>query len=85
VYNWFEKLIFTMALLFSGVLLDWVGFDQALEGNQSESTVLAIRLLYALIPVTLLSIGFILVMRYPLTEDTIQKIREEMEQRRGAV
>jgi glycoside/pentoside/hexuronide:cation symporter, GPH family len=85
IARWFEKLAYSLNYLISGLILNWVGFDVALKGNQSTDTIAQMRAAYAFYPVLLCLIGLILVKIYPLTEKKLKEYREILEKRRGAV
>ena len=85
VSNWVEKVGLTVALFLSGYILDFANFDVILGGDQTDATFLTIRLLFTFVPVVGLGIGIILLYFYPLTDDRMYEIRDEMEGRRGAV
>lgn len=83
-YGWAEKVGLTLATTISGFVLVWIGFDQALGGGQSETTILWMRILYAILPGVGLAFAFWLIFRFPLDETRMAEIRTELEARRGA-
>jgi GPH family glycoside/pentoside/hexuronide:cation symporter len=85
VSNWVEKVGLTIALFMSGFILDLAGFKIELAANQAPDTFLIIRVLFSFVPGVALSLGLVLLKFYPLNEDRMYAIREEMEVRRGAV
>ncbi|TVR62383.1 MAG: MFS transporter [Gemmatimonadales bacterium] len=84
IFWWVVKLGMAAALLGGGFLLNATGFDVALEGNQSEGTLLAMRLLDVLIPAATSAIAIWVVATYPITEEVAQEVRAKLEARRGA-
>jgi GPH family glycoside/pentoside/hexuronide:cation symporter len=82
VGNWILK--FTMASTFflSGVILQVTGFDIDLKGNQAPETLLWMRILFSTIPAISSMIALWLLAKYPLSEERMTEIREELETRR---
>jgi GPH family glycoside/pentoside/hexuronide:cation symporter len=85
VSNWIEKVGLTVALFMSGFILDLSGFKIALGHDQTPETFLIIRSLFAFVPAVALGTGLFLLRYYPLTDDRMYAIRDEMEARRGTV
>lgn len=83
--RWIEKLAFAASFFISGAVLDLAGFDAKLEGAQPEDALLNIRLAYSFLPAAIMALGIYLAKIYPLTEQTMNEYREELEKRRGAV
>ena len=83
---WFMvKLGMAAALLGSGYLLNATGFDVALEGNQSEQTLLLMRVYDVVVPVVLSLLAILLIARYSITESKAYEVRGQLEERRGSV
>jgi GPH family glycoside/pentoside/hexuronide:cation symporter len=78
IANWMEKLVLTGFLFFSGLLLDWSGFDPALGGNQPPHTTLIWRIAFSAVPVIGYSIALYCLSRYPLTDEKMAVIRAEL-------
>lgn len=85
-------LIFSSALFalktgitIGGAVLGWylsfIGFEA--DAVQSTSAAQGLRVLHTLLPAGLAIIGFVLMLAYPLREDKVQEIADELEQRRG--
>jgi GPH family glycoside/pentoside/hexuronide:cation symporter len=85
IYWWVVKLGMAAALAMGGLLLNWTGFDVALEGNQSETTLLFMRLFDVLIPLISSGIAIWMIATYPITEEKAHEVREALERRRGQV
>jgi GPH family glycoside/pentoside/hexuronide:cation symporter len=85
IYWWVVKLGMAAALAMGGLLLNWTGFDVALEGNQSETTLLFMRLFDVLIPLISSGIAIWMIATYPITEERAHEVREALEKRRGQV
>jgi len=63
-----------------------IGFDAELGGDQSASSIFWIRFLLAAVPIAGRIVSLIAILRFPLTADRMQEIREEeLEARRGTV
>ena len=64
-------------------MLNATGFDVALEGNQSERTIVLLRLCDAFIPAAASGIAIWAIAAYSITEEKAHEVREELERRRG--
>jgi len=69
----------------AGVILDVVGFDVALKGNQSPDTLMAMRVLFAVVPAASSILALLLMAYYPLNDRRMTEIRTELEARRSKV
>lgn len=85
VANWIEKVCITMILLFSGLIIDLSGFDPGLGGDQPEGTLLILRLAFAGVPALSFATALICLHFYPLTDERMEEIRDELERRRGRI
>ena len=85
IYWWVVKLGMAAALAIGGILLNATGFDVALEGNQSEQTLLLMRMFDILVPMIFSAIAIWLIAAYPITEEVATEIRRKLELRRGTV
>jgi len=79
------KLGQAVALAVGGFLLTATGFDVALEGNQSEQTIVLIRVFDILIPIAASAIAIWIIASYSITEERAHEVRMKLEERRGAV
>lgn len=84
VSAWVEKVGLTCALFMSGAILDLTGFRIELGADQGDGVMLLIRVLFAFVPAVAILLSLYLLRFYPLTEDQMFKIRDEMEAKRGA-
>ncbi len=82
--SWINKFGMAIGAGISFFILGWVGFDSKLD-HQSEHTLFMIRLLLMLIPLIGLTIAFIAVSRFPLSQERVMEIRAQLEARRGKV
>jgi GPH family glycoside/pentoside/hexuronide:cation symporter len=85
IYWWVVKLGMAAALAIGGLLLNWTGFDVALEGNQSDTTLLLMRLFDVLVPLLSSGIAIWMIATYPITEARAHEVRKILEERRGSV
>ncbi len=83
IFWWVVKLGMSAALAGGGFLLNASGFDVALEGNQSETTIFFMRLFDAGVPIITSAIAIWAVATFPITEKKAREVREELERRRG--
>jgi GPH family glycoside/pentoside/hexuronide:cation symporter len=83
VYWWVVKLGMAGALAGGGFLLNATGFDVALGGNQSETTITLMRLCDAFIPMIASGVAIWAIAAYPITEEAAHEVRTRLEARRG--
>ena len=83
IFWWMVKLGLAAALTGGGYLLDVTGFDVALGGNQTSSTIFLIRLFDAGFPILTSVIAIWAIARFPITEEKAHEVRLELEKRRG--
>ena len=83
VFNWIQKTAISIALLFSGVILDVVGFDAELH-TQTETAIFRMRLAYLLVVCGGVGLAIFIVALIPLNRRRIEAVREELEQRAAA-
>ncbi len=83
IYWWVVKLGQGVALAAGGFLLNATGWDPALGGNQTEQTLLLMRVFDAFIPVLASLVAIWVILKYPITEDSAFETRKKLELRRG--
>ncbi|PTY06345.1 hypothetical protein DB347_13020 [Opitutaceae bacterium EW11] len=83
--SWISKVGMALGAGFSFFILDWVGYNPELGGNQSAHTLFMIRLLLAIIPIVGLGLALVALAKYPLTQEKMAEIRLQLEARRGKV
>lgn len=84
VGGWVLKLGGSLALLLSGWVIVWTGFDVALEGAQPDGVFFNMRVCFSLIPAGTSLFAFLLVHGYPLTRQRVGEIQAELAARRAA-
>ncbi len=84
IFWWVVKLGMAAALAGGGFLLNATGFDVALEGNQSEQTIVLMRLFDAFVPAIASGVAMWIIATFSITEEAAYEVRLKLEQRRGA-
>lgn len=85
VYNWIVKFGISFAFLGTGLLLDLVGFNSKLGGNQSEHTFFWMRFSFAAVTIVSAVIGILVALNYPISRQRAADTRRLLELRRGTV
>jgi GPH family glycoside/pentoside/hexuronide:cation symporter len=85
IYWWVVKLGMAAALAGGGLLLEATGFDVALDGAQSDATLLWMRLFDIAVPMVTSAVAIWIVASYEITEEKAHEVRAELERRRGAI
>jgi GPH family glycoside/pentoside/hexuronide:cation symporter len=83
--SWIIKFGMASGAGISFFILDWVGFDSKLGGNQTEHTLFMVRFLFSAIPIVGLCLALVALVRFPLNQHRMAEIRAELEARRGRV
>jgi GPH family glycoside/pentoside/hexuronide:cation symporter len=83
--SWIIKFGMALGAGISFFILDWIGFDSKLGGNQTEHTIFMLRFLFSSIPVVGLVLALLALIRFPLTPARMADIRAQLEARRGTV
>jgi len=83
--SWIMKFGMGIGNWASGEILDRTGFNAALGGNQTDHAIFMIRFLLAGIPIIGLLVALFLLTRFPLTQQKMAEIRQQLEARRGKV
>ncbi|MCO4769926.1 MAG: MFS transporter [Deltaproteobacteria bacterium] len=83
IFWWVVKLGMAAALAGGGYLLNATGFDVELGGNQAANTIFWMRVCDAFVPVVTSALAIWAVWSYPITEETANATRLELERRRG--
>ena len=82
VYGWSWKVGISLALAVSGFLINLTGFDADLT-EQTASAILRLRLFDLGVPVLGFLAGFLLLLKYPITENDAYGVRVKLEARRN--
>jgi GPH family glycoside/pentoside/hexuronide:cation symporter len=85
VYSWVLKLSFCAGFLLSGPLLEWTGFDAKRGADQPPEVLYAMRIGYVALPVGALLVALVLLKFFPLTREVMERIRADLEARRGRI
>ena len=85
IFWWMIKLGLSAALAMSGYILNATGFDVDLGANQTDRTILLMRLADIGIPVVTSLIALWAIYRFEITEEVARGIRSQLEARRGKV
>lgn len=85
IYWWVVKLGMAAALAGGGFLLEVTGFDVELEGAQTDTTLLLMRLFDIVVPMVTSMVAIWIVASYEITEEKAHEVRGELERRRGAI
>jgi GPH family glycoside/pentoside/hexuronide:cation symporter len=83
IFWWVVKLGMAVAIAGGGLLLNATGFDVVLEGNQSERTIVLMRLFDAFVPCIASGIAIWAIATFSITEEKAHEIRLQLEARRG--
>lgn len=83
VYAWVAKVAISLALGLGGVVISLTGFHQSLGGDQPASAMLALRIIYTVVPVLCYGVAFVALRRYPLNHEVMARTRAALEERRG--
>lgn len=83
IYWWMVKLGMAVALVISGVLLNATGFQVDLGANQTENTLFLMRVFEIGLPIVAYALAILAISTYDLDQLKVQKIRVELEARRG--
>jgi GPH family glycoside/pentoside/hexuronide:cation symporter len=83
-FSYVLKLGTTGTMLLSGPLVELVGF-RSRDAVQAPSTLMALRLMFALIPAAACALAIFALRKYPLARAAMAEIRTSLEARRGSV
>jgi GPH family glycoside/pentoside/hexuronide:cation symporter len=82
VYNWWWKVAVSIATVISGYLQRLTGFIEG-AATQSDATMLWIRVWEICLPPALCLIGFLLLVKYPLSEERVYEIKALLKERKN--
>lgn len=84
VYWWMVKLGTAVALLTSGMVLHFVGFDESID-QQSVETITNLRIADIVVPIAAGFLAILIMWKYNITETKANEIRKALVERRGRV
>jgi GPH family glycoside/pentoside/hexuronide:cation symporter len=84
IFWWVVKLGQAAAIAGGGFILNATGFDVALTGDQSEQTILMMRIFDAFVPFVASGLAIWAIASFSITEEKAHEVRLELERRRGA-
>lgn len=82
LYWWVVKLGQGLALVFSGLVLQLIGFDGG-QATQTQETLVNLRIADIVFPVVTAALAILVMWTYSLSEERSQEIKEQLEERRG--
>ena len=83
IFWWVVKLGMAVAIAAGGFLLNATGFDVALEGSQTERTIVLMRMCDAFIPAATSALAIWAIASFSITEEKAYEVRQQLEARRG--
>jgi glycoside/pentoside/hexuronide:cation symporter, GPH family len=83
VYAWVAKVAISLALGLGGVVIALTGFQQSLGGSQPPSAMMALRIIYTVLPIVCYAAAFVALRYYPLNHEVMARTRAVLEARRG--
>ncbi len=82
IYWWMVKLGQALAIIFSGVILKIVGFDQNITAQAAE-TMQQLRIADIIVPATTAALAMLVMWNYSLSERRAKDIKRQLVERRG--
>ncbi len=82
--SWINKVAMAGGAGVSFFIIGWIGLDYNVD-VQTPHTIFMIRFLFAVIPIIGLAFSMIALTRFPLTQEKMAEIRQQLEARRGKV
>jgi len=82
--SWIIKVGLALGMALSGWVLEWTGFDSHLS-SQTPEVLTNMRLALMLIPITGLAISIIALIRFSLTPEKMEEVRNKLEAKRGEI
>ncbi|GAB4250065.1 MAG: MFS transporter [Candidatus Methylacidiphilales bacterium] len=81
--NWIEKVAVSLALLLSGMAIDFSGFQSELGADQPAATIEFMRIFLTLAPAAGFIVALVALQFYGLDDHRMRSLRTELETRRG--
>ena len=85
IFGWATKLAIAVSWAFAGVLLEFIGFDEALKAAQTPETFMGMRIAMVFGAALPALTCFIVMRLYPLTKKKAEENRKKLEEMRGTV
>lgn len=85
VFSWLLRFTGTVFAGLSGFVVVYLGFNIELGNNQADGVFNKMIWTMALIPATLATLQFLIIMRWPLNAPRMEEIRAKLEARRGTI
>jgi GPH family glycoside/pentoside/hexuronide:cation symporter len=82
IFSWVFKGGVAGAVVLSGYMVNWSGFDSKLEHLQSPETIFNMRFLYAIIPALCVSVSILLMGLFPITKRRVAEVRSILDSRK---
>lgn len=82
IYWWMVKVGQALAIILSGIILKFVGFDQNVS-LQTVETMTQLRIADIIVPASTAALAFIVMWRYNLNEEAVNRIGLELKKRRN--
>lgn len=80
VYGWFTKIGSSLSLMVAGLVLVLTGFNVDLGAEQASGTIIGMRALVALIPAATFIAANLILRRYEITAELINRIKENKQE-----
>jgi GPH family glycoside/pentoside/hexuronide:cation symporter len=85
VFIWITKVGLSFTFLFSGIALQFSGFQAQLGEHQPDGTITWMRIFFAGSSIVAPALALICLKFYPISEEKAYAVRMELERRRGTV
>ena len=82
VYGWVYKLGFALAILLSGYVLEWTGYDAELGAHQTPETIYWLRFSFTWMAAISMLVTVLVVLTYPISEKKAYEFRQQLDERR---
>jgi GPH family glycoside/pentoside/hexuronide:cation symporter len=85
LFSWITKVSLTVAIGMSGFLVSWSGYRSEIRHDLPPDVIDRMRILVVAVPSGVILIALLILMLYPIDEDTIDENREKLQKRRGKI
>lgn len=83
VFSWTLKVSQSLGYGLAGMVVVWCGFDAAKQAAQSPETFRNLRVCFALAPTVVLVCALVVIVKYPLSQAYMQRVRAQLDGRRS--